>query len=190
MKRIFTILLLSMFMAIGTGETFADRHDGHGRDRKEQHYKGRPGGKDRNHGKDHHDKKYKENKKHDKHKDYRHDKRGDYRHDKRHARPAPRHYAPAPPRRHHTGRYAPPPPPPPPRLGHMVRYATRGMQDVAVWQVSHDTYIVKYRHGNRYYTRYLYPYAERYGNPSVISVGWQPLSPWTLIPPIQLNINL
>lgn len=183
MKRIISILLLSLFMAIGTGEAFADRHDNHGRDRKEQRDKGRRGGNDRHYGKDNHNKKYKDHKKYD-----RRDK--DYRHGKGHVRPAPRHYSPAPPRRHHTGRYAPPPPPPPPRLGHMVRYATRGMHDVAVWQVSPDTYILKYRHGNRYYTRYLYPYAERYGSPTVISVGWQPLSPWTLIPPIQLNINL
>lgn len=82
------------------------------------------------------------------------------------------------------------PPPPPPRLPDMVRYATRGCHDVAVWQVSPDTYLVKYRRGRRWYTQYVYPYAERYGSPTLISVNWQPQSLWTLIPPIQLNINL
>lgn len=82
------------------------------------------------------------------------------------------------------------PPPPPPRLPHMVNYATRGCHDVAVWQVDAETFLVKYRRGGRWYTRYVYPYAEEYGAPTLISVNWQPLSPWTLIPPIQLNINL
>ncbi|MDE6335486.1 MAG: hypothetical protein K2L34_02840 [Muribaculaceae bacterium] len=82
------------------------------------------------------------------------------------------------------------PPPPPPRLPHMVNYATRGCQDVAVWQVDPETFLVRYRRGGRWYTRYVYPYAERYGAPTLISVNWQPSAPWTLIPPIQLNINL
>lgn len=82
------------------------------------------------------------------------------------------------------------PPPPPPRLPHMVNYATRGCHDVAVWQVDAVTFLVKYRRGGRWYTRYVYPYAEEYGAPTLISVNWQPMSPWTLIPPIQLNINL
>lgn len=89
------------------------------------------------------------------------------------------------PHHHHA-----PAPPMPPRLKHMVHHATRGCHDVDVWQVNHDTYIVKYRKGRRYYTQYLYPYSERYGNINLISLNWQPLSPWNLIPRIQLNINL
>ncbi len=114
---------------------------------------------------------------------------------------------PVPPGHHHGAPVPPPPPapvmrpaggfhfgpalpPPPPRLPYMVDYVTRGCHDVNVWQVSSDTFIVKYRRGGRWYTQYLYPYSEMYGNPTLISINWQPLSPWTFIPPIQLNINL
>ncbi len=87
-------------------------------------------------------------------------------------------------------RPTPPPPPPHPRLNQMVRYATRGCHDVDVWQVDFNTYVVRYRKGNRIFTQYIYPEMGRYGRPSLISVNWQPMAPWTLIPPIQLNINL
>ena len=95
---------------------------------------------------------------------------------------------PAPPPHHHN--YGPALPPPPPRLPHMVSHVTRGCHDVNVWQIDYDTYIVKYRRGGHWYTQYVYPYADRYSNPTLISVNWQPLSRWSIIPPIQLNINL
>ncbi len=144
-------------------------------------------------------------KKHDKHHNDKHhnDKHfGKPGNNVKPAHPAPAHRPgkpvppppPAPVMRPGTGAAFHPgpamPPPPPPRLPHMVRYATRGCHDVAVWQVSPDTYLVKYRRGGRWYTQYVYPYAERYGAPTLISVNWQPLSPWTLIPSVQLNINL
>ncbi len=181
MRHIFAYILIALFMSVGSVEAFADKHKGHDRDRHEQRY--------------------------DRKKGYKKDRDHKYKKDKHHSNygrpgnsfPAPgnkhRHTPPPPPKHHH---HAPPPPPrrhhhappPPPRLGHMVRYATRGCHDVGVWQISHDTYIVKYRRGNHYYTQYLYPYADRYGARNVISVNWAPQSPWTLIPPIQLNINL
>lgn len=202
MKKITMCLLLSLLFAIGTNEAYADRHNDRGHDRKEQRYNGRkPNNKDHKFDKKG-DKgnKYKRDDRHDKgyksHKNDRHDYgKKDYNHKKGHSMPSPgygmrnpaprhvSHYAPAP-RRHHHG------PVPPPRLSHMVKYATRGCRDVAVWQINPDTYIVKYRRGNRYYTQYLYPYEEMYGDCSLITVNWQPLSPWTLIPPIQLNINI
>ena len=95
---------------------------------------------------------------------------------------------PAPPPHHNN--YGPALPPPPPRLPHMVHHVTRGCHDVNVWQIDPETYIVKYRRGGRWYTQYVYPYAERYSNPTLISVNWQPLTRWSIIPPIQLNINL
>lgn len=141
MRRITITLILSLFLAMGSGVAYADRHnDNH--HRYEQREKGR-----KNH-----------------HRDFR----------PRHGNK--RHYAPVPL--------------PPPHLCKMVRYATRGSRDVAVWQISPDTYIVKYRKGNRYYTRRLYPYSNRYGTPNHISVNWVPKSPWTFIPSINVNIDL
>lgn len=172
MRRTFILLLVSLFLSVGTTEAFADRHDNHG-PRHEQRD---------NHGKKHSDKK-------------KGDKKGKPgKKDKHHyGKPgmAPAHHA-APPKYGRPGGHVgtPPPPPMPPRLSPMVSKLTRGCHDVNVWQIDHDTYIVKYRKGNRHYTRRLYPYANRYDNASLISVNWQPLSPWTLIPPIQLNINL
>ncbi len=78
----------------------------------------------------------------------------------------------------------------PSRLPNMVSQITKGCHDVNVWQIDDETYIVKYRKGNRYYTRRIYPYSNSYGNPSLISINWQPLLLWSLIRPIQLNINL
>lgn len=179
MKTIFTSLLLSLFILSGSGVAYADRHDGVGKgERQEQ--------KDRS-----------RNKKQDKrrsgmdlHKDSK--MKNEPRHPvpaPRRASPAPRHKTPAPPLPAPRG-YAPVPPPPPERLGHMVSYATRGCKDVNVWQIDHDTYIVRYCRGGRYYTRYIYPYIGRYGERSQVSINWQPMSPWLFIPPIQLNINL
>lgn len=121
-------------------------------------------------------------------------------------RPGPNHPAPAPnrpvpgrpgigaPAHHPTyhpqpGNYAPVPPPPP-YLGSMVRQLTRGCNDVAVWQIDPNTFIMRYRRGLRYYTQVLYPYAYRYERPTLISVNWAPMEPWTFIPSINLNINL
>lgn len=72
----------------------------------------------------------------------------------------------------------------------MVRYATRGCHDVDVWRIDDESYIVRYRKGHKYYTRRIYPYANRYGVVTVIAPNWQPLSPWINIPPVQININI
>lgn len=181
MRRMMTYLILSLFIAVGSVEAFADRHDSRGKDR-ERHEQRDKASKKRN-SKDY--KKGKDNRK-DHGNGWSLPAPGKKAPAPRHKAPAPRHYAPAP--HHSPNRHTPPPPPP--RLGHMVRYATNGCHDVAVWQVDPYTYIVKYRKGRRYYTRMLYPYADRYGEPNTISVNWQPLSPWNLIPSINLNINL
>lgn len=205
MKKIITCMFLSLFLMVGSVEVFADNHGDRGKDRKEQR-DNRRGGRNENRDNGKNNRRGAPNNSHGnkgndkKEKDYRPGKQhNDLRPGKGHSMPAPGHGMgrPAPaPVRHHTPpppprpRHYAPAPPPPPRLSHMVRYATRGCRDVAVWQIDYDTYIVKYRRGNRYYTQYLYPYADRYGDRSLITVNWEPLSPWTLIPPIQLNINL
>lgn len=192
MKRIVTCMLLSLFLSAGTVGVMAST--GKSPDKKEQRDKRNDGRKQNK----------KQNNKNDRNKGKKSGK--DYRPGKGHSLPAPGHNAsrPAPAPVHRPvsgGHHTPPPPPPgahrhspipppPPRLSSMVSHATRGCRDVAVWQVNPDTYIVKYRKGRRYYTQYLYPYSGRYGDCSLITVNWQPLSPWTLIPPIQLNINL
>lgn len=174
MRRSFILLLVSLSLSFGPTQAFADRHDHHG-PRHEQ--RDDRGNKHLNNKKGKHDNKRKHGKK-DKH---------------HYGKPgmSPTHHA-SPPKYGRPGGHvgAPPPPPMPPRLSPMVSRLTRGCHDVNVWQIDHDTYIVKYRKGNRHYTRRIYPYANRYDNASLISVNWQPLSPWTLIPPIQLNINL
>lgn len=181
MRRIFTLLLLSLFLSVGSVEVFADRHD-KGGPRQEQKYNRKD---NRNHGKNHN----KGNKgKFDKNKPGKgHDMRPGVSHGPKHNMGHNPDMGPGPRQIHHRPT---PPPPAPPRLPHMVNYMTRGCHDVNVWQIDDDTYIVKYRKGNRFYTRRFYPYANRYDSPSLISVNWQPMSPWTLIPPIQLNINL
>ncbi len=186
MKRGFAYLLLSLFILGVSTPSFADHRD---KQRHEQRVD-RPGK--------------------NKSKGHKKPKKNNHRPDKHHKpevkpnhpqTPVGRPGVPVPPPAHKpapvmrpgqgSGLHAGPAmPPPPPRLPNMVRYATRGCHDVAVWQVSPDTYLVKYRRGRRWYTQYVYPYAERYGSPTLISVNWQPQSLWTLIPPIQLNINL
>lgn len=76
------------------------------------------------------------------------------------------------------------------QLDKMVRYAARGAKDVSVWQIDPETFIIRYLLGNQYYTQKLYPGSCRYGARSVINNGWSPLSSWSLLPPINININL
>lgn len=208
MRRLVTSLILSLFLLSGTGVAFADKHND--RDRKEyKHDNRRPGYGQGNHkrpgsGKDdkkrpgfgHDDKKRPgfgqgNNRPGHNHGGNSHKRPGYGQNDRyHHNRPAsrPHHYAPAPPPPHHH--YGPAPHPIHHNLAGMVRHATRGCHDVAVWQVDYDTYVVRYRKGNRFYTQYIYPYAGRYGSRNRISVNWSPMSPWTFIPNIQLNINL
>lgn len=78
----------------------------------------------------------------------------------------------------------------PPRLRDMVRHATRGGKDINVWRVNETTFVVRYRKGHKIYTRYLYPYTNRYGANNVVSVNWMPQAPWIEIAPLQINISL
>lgn len=195
--------MLSLFLVCGTCDAFANGNNDRGRDRKEHRDNHRSNPRNHNNKKNDKYRPGKDNKKHnnDKYRPGGNNRPGNpgngyYKPKPNHAAmppgrpvnnyrpvptpppppPAPPHYAPAPP--------------PPPRLAYMVRHATRGCHDVNVWQVDPETFVVRYKHGNRFYTRYLYPYSNIYGAPSLITVNWQPRSPWTFIPPIQLNINL
>lgn len=192
MRPILTSLILSLFISVGTNAAYADHHRDHDRGHKEQ--------RDRNHGKDRRPgNSIGRPGNHDNRKHHKADKRGRYdqkKHDKRYRpvngyRPAypPHHYRPVPPPPP-PRRYGPVPPPPPPHLADMVRYATRGCRDVDVWRIDYDTYIVRYRRGNRYYTQRIYPYRDVYGPRNTISVNWTPSSPWVSVPSIHLNINL
>lgn len=168
MRRIMTSSIFILSLVIGSGVAFADNH-GNGRSKGNDHRIER----------NNHD--FTKNKKSDKH----------YNKGKNNKPiPVPGHshgYAPA---YQGHGHVATPPPPPHPRLNGMLKKVTKGCRDVDVWQVDYDTYVVRYRKGNRLYTRYIYPERGAYGRPNLISVNWTPMAPWNLLPPIQLNINL
>lgn len=100
-------------------------------------------------------------------------------------------------------------------LGYLVSRAARGGHSTVVWQVSPDTYVVRYVKGGNYYMRYLYPNSGRYGSALRLVAdgpGWwyqygdrrrrfheangglrlylngSPQNPWQLIPSLELNI--
>ncbi len=75
------------------------------------------------------------------------------------------------------------------RLPEMVRRASRGGRDVRVWQVSPDTYVVKYYQRGRWCERYLYPESNRYGNVR-FCVSADPMRGWQLIPSLEFNFSL
>lgn len=202
MRPIITSLILSLFLSAGINVAYAERYkDNKGRERQEQRDKKRHNDKYSGNSMPRYGEKDKK-----RHKDkWQNDKRNglhgwDYgkpgkRHDKYHIvdkrySPVPYHnhgYCPVPPPA--PIRYAPVPPPPP-HLGHMVKHATRGCHDIEVWRIDYDTYIVRFRRGNRFYTQRIYPYIDRYGPRNMISVNWIPDNPWITIPSVSLNINL
>lgn len=183
MKRIFTFLIVALLLSTTSSVSFAERRSHHEGNRKEWN-KG-------------HDKKPANNK-----------RPGGNNHQNGNNRPGNSAPRPGYGQQHkpsHSHSIATPPAArphspavthtPPPVHFHnalpgMVAYATRGCHDVNVWQISYDTYIVRYRHGNRFYTRYLYPSTGQYGPVNTISVNWTPRDVWSFIPPIQLNINI
>lgn len=162
MKRIFTALILSLFIMSGTGVAYADKHKHHDKDRYEHRHDRRP---DYHHGK--HDKDYFK----DREKYYKKARKAEKKYWKE-RRKAEKHYY-----KDYDH-----------RLRKMVAYAARGGRDVRVWRVNDDTYVVKYYRGGHYYTQHLYPYSGRYGSRGVVNVNWNPLSSWTLLPSININI--
>lgn len=74
------------------------------------------------------------------------------------------------------------------RMRDMAKHASRGGSDVRVWRINADTYIVKYHKNGRWYTRRFYPNSGRYDVPGIININWSPLSSWTLLPNININI--
>ncbi len=185
MRRLIVTTFLSLFLISGTGIAFADNHrsGGHDNGRREQSFnKTRPNGNKPNGnnpapGKDQPTG------------GHRPENVGqpDHRPSFQPAAPvrnnvgAPKHYSHA----YHYPTYMVHD-----NLGYMVSHITRGGSDVTVWQVDATTYAVRFRKGNHLFVQYLYPYDGRYGQRSTISVNWSPLAPWTLIPNINLNINL
>lgn len=185
MRRLIVSTLLSLFLISGTGFAFADNHRGGGHDKghKEQKFdKKRHDGK-----KDHGNKGF--GNKHNKNvPDRKPGKPGNIGH-KSPMPPAP----PAPPAfrpKHYNHAYHYPHYSVHDNLGYMISQIARGGRDINVWQVDPGTYVVRFRKGNHLFAQYLYPYEGRYGKRNTISVNWSPLSPWTLIPSIHLNINL
>lgn len=204
MRNLITVISVSFLLMIGGVSGYAaDSSRGHQRDRHEQRdSRGHSG--HRNHGdKKGHDKGKRPNsgKGHDKgkrpgsgkgnhgHKDH-HGNRGGHM-TPGHSVPRPGSYGrPVPPPPHHRPAMAPPGHCYPDRLGRMVNHATRGCRNVSVWQVDNDTFVVRYLKGGRYYTRYIYPYANRYGAVQLLTPGWQPFSSWLTVPSIQVNLWL
>ena len=191
MKKFTLSLLLSILLAGGySGAAFADKHHNNGRDHQE-HRDNRFDKRNNKHNKNHD--KGNHNKWKDSHKNH-----GNNHWDKKHGL----NHGPNHP--NHPGmRPTPPPPPRPvsgshhgynierdPRFHKMIAHAINGGTDYRVWRVSHDTYIVKYRKGRRWYTRRFYPYADRYDAPGLININWNPMSAWTLLPSININIPL
>ena len=99
----------------------------------------------------------------------------------------------------------------------MIRHAVGPGRYMNVWLVEPNVYAVRFLHNGYYYMQYLYPltgtygtpfrivmdgpdewyayghYNQRYyneGNSLRISLNGSPLSPWTLIPSIELNLDL
>ena len=104
-----------------------------------------------------------------------------------------------------------------PKLGYMVNHAIRGGRYDRVWMVAPGQYAVRFFRNGNYYMQYIWPEYGRYGDPfRIISGGpgrWYMygnpnqiyyddgnslrislngsyMDPWTLIPSIELNINL
>lgn len=105
----------------------------------------------------------------------------------------------------------------PPRLAPMVKHCVgRGRYD-HVWMVGPGQYAVRFFRNGKYYMQYIWPETGRYGSPFRIimnapgewyaynnrnqlyyeegntlriSLNGSPMSPWTLIPSVELNINL
>lgn len=185
MRRLIVTTFLSLFLISGTGIAFADNHRNSGRDngRKEQSFdKTRPNGN--NHAGN--------NKAPDKNQPSANRRPGNVaqpNHAPSNQPAAPvRHNVSAP--KHYNHAYHYPTYTVHDNLGYMVDQITRGGSEVNVWQVDASTYAVRFRKGNHLFVQYLYPYEGRYGQRSTISLNWSPRSIWTLIPNINLNINL
>lgn len=105
----------------------------------------------------------------------------------------------------------------PPRLGYMVNHAMRGGRYDNVWMVAPGQYAVRYMLNGLWYMQYIWPETGVYGTPFRvvmnapgqwyaygnrnqwyyddgpslrISLNGTPQTPWTLVPSIELNINL
>ena len=175
MKRIITLLVLSLLIFSGSGIAFADNNKKHGH-KQEQSSHSRPGSSSQNGF--HSDKNHNVgNRRKDKHNSL---SRPGSMQDVKHRRP---HYDNHNKKHGISSSYKK-------QLNKMVKYATRGGRNVSIWQIDSDTFIIRYLLGNQYYTQRLYPGSKRYGARKLVNVNWTPLSSWSIIPPISININL
>lgn len=167
MKRIFSILIIGLFLISGSGTAFADHH----------HYKFGRSISEYRHSK-HHDDDDDDYKKH-----YKKHREKEKKYYKKLREREKKYYKKVYGHKHKHHGYDHDK-----QLRKMIRYAARGGRDVHVWRVSDDTYVVKYYRGGHYYTQRLYPYTGRYGSRGIINVNWSPESYWTLLPSININI--
>ena len=185
MKNLTTILLLSCFILSSASPVFADRKDKlsdknrheYGDNRKPDRHHNDPKYNDHKKDKHHYDHGFtyygqKPSKhKHDRAKAYKKYIKEQQKHEKQY-RKMLKHY-----HRDYTNNF-----------WNMVHNATRGGRDISVWQVSDDTYMLRYFLNGRWYSQYIYPYAGRYGNRSLISINWTPNNMWLPIPSININL--
>lgn len=178
MKKFTLTLLLSILLVSGSsGIAYADKHHNNGWNNKEH----RDNRFDKNNKK--HDKNHNKNNSHKNHGNNPWNNKGPHNNPSwRPTPPPPPHHAPAPHHGYAIERD--------PKFHKMIAKAAYGGTDVKVWRVSYDTYIVKYRKGRKWYTRRFYPYANRYDAPGVININWNPLSAWTLLPSVNINIPI
>lgn len=184
MKKITISLLLSILLAGGySGAAFADKHHNNGHARQEHRdnrFDNRNNKHNGNHNKGNHNKWNDSHKKHGNN-HWNNNKRPNHPGMRPTPPPAPRPI-PAPHHGYNIERD--------PRFHNMIAYAINGGTNYRVWRVNHDTYIVKYRKGRRWYTRRFYPYANRYDAPGLININWNPLQTWTLLPSVNINIPI
>lgn len=164
MRRIATILILSLAFLSGTGIAMADKHNNHhGNNKGSQHSSQYYGPREHEMHGNRQDKRYD--------KDFKQFRKDEKKYWKERAKMDKRYH-------HDIDR----------QLRSMVAYSTRGAKDVRVWQINGDTFIVRYFKGGRYYVQRIYPYTNRYGAASVVNLNWNPLSSWTLLPSLSINI--
>ncbi|MCM1370000.1 MAG: hypothetical protein NC204_06455 [Candidatus Amulumruptor caecigallinarius] len=175
-KFLLSLMLVSVVMCFGFDTAFADNHHRGNNERNESREYRESSNRSRHERHSRHDR-------HDKRKHDRHDKR---KHDHpKHKMQRMHHPAPRLPRYSYDSYYSQPAYHN--NLNAMLVRALRGCDDYDVWRVDYDTYVVRYRKGNRYYTRYVYPETGRYGTPALVTLQWAPMSSWS---PIQIHINL
>lgn len=71
----------------------------------------------------------------------------------------------------------------------MIRHTTRGAQNIRVWQISDDAYMISYFLGGRQFVQKVYPYSGRYGRKERLNISLTPDPSWLLIPDIHIHLR-